>query len=193
MQTCAALTHSLAHTPPLSDTRRCDIIQLAAISGDRTFNEHMMPQVAIDRKATALTGLRVKHGRLLQHGRALHTVLLHEALAAFLDFLWSLKQPVLLAAHNARRFDKPVLDRALFRCCLTRQFQQLGSRFLDTLPLSRALYPRLRRHSLPYLCDTFGLDYNAHDASEDVTVLQQLYDGWNPDPRSVSLSLFRSG
>jgi hypothetical protein len=100
------LTHarSLAHplpSPPLSDTKRCDIIQLAAISGDLTFNMYMMPQVAIDRGATAVTGFRVHNGKLFQNGRAMNTAILHEALASFLDFLWSLEKPVLLAVHNA--------------------------------------------------------------------------------------------
>ncbi|CAL8291334.1 unnamed protein product [Boreogadus saida] len=65
----------------------------------------------------------------------MNTAILHEALASFLDFLWSLEQPVLLAAHGARCFDKPVLDRALLWCSFTKEFQELGSRILDTLHL----------------------------------------------------------
>ncbi|CAL8375722.1 unnamed protein product [Arctogadus glacialis] len=118
------------------DNRRCDIIQLVAISGDHTFNRYMMPQVAIDRGATAVTGFRVHNGKLFQNGRAMNTAILTEALTSFLDFLRSLEQPVLLAAHGARRFDIPVLDRALFRCSFTKEFQGLDSRFLDTLQLS---------------------------------------------------------
>ncbi|CAL8291352.1 unnamed protein product [Boreogadus saida] len=117
----------------------------------------------------------------------MNTIILHEALASFLDFLWSLEQPVLLAAHGARRFDIPVLDRALFRCSLDEEFQQLGSSFLDTLPLSKALYPRLGSHSLVNLSDHFlGIRYNAHDALEDVTALQELYYCWNLNPRYVA-------
>ena len=181
-------THSLTHSPPpLSDTKRCDIIQLAAISGNCTFNMYMMPQVAMERGDTAVPGFRVHNDKLFQNGRAMNTAILHEALASFLDFLWSLEQPVLLAAHNARRFDIPVLDKALFRCSLDEDFQQLGSRFLDTLPLSKTLYPRLGSHSLVNLSDQFlGKRYNAHDALEDVTALQELYYCWNLNPRYVA-------
>jgi DNA polymerase III alpha subunit (gram-positive type) len=147
----------------------------------------MMPQVAIDRGATAVNGFSVSDGALLLRGTAIPTATLTEALTSFLDFLRSLEQPVLLAAHNAGRFDKPVLDRAILRCSLARQFQQLGSRFLDTLPLSKTLYPRLGSHSLVNLSDHFlGKRYNAHDALEDVTALQELYYCWNLNPRYVA-------
>ena len=185
------LTHSLAHTPPLSDTWQCDIIQLAAISGVHTFNIYMMPQVAIDRGATAVNGFSVSDGALLLRGTAIPTATLTEALTSFLDFLRSLEQPVLLAAHNARRFDKPVLDRALLGCSLARQFQQLGSRFLDTLPLSRALHPGLDSHSLVNLSGYFlPRHYNAHDALEDVRALQELYNCWNPRQGTLDQFVF---
>ncbi|CAL8291330.1 unnamed protein product [Boreogadus saida] len=78
-----------------------------------------MPETAIDRGAAEVTGFSVRDGALLLQGTAVPTVTLTEALTSFLDFLQS----------------KPVLDRALLRCSLTRQFQQLGSRFLDTFLL----------------------------------------------------------
>ncbi|XP_030221845.1 uncharacterized protein LOC115550712 isoform X1 [Gadus morhua] len=141
------------------ETWRCEIIQLAAISGERTFNVYMMPEIAIDRGAAEVTGFSVRDGALLLQGTAVPTVTLTEALTSFLDFLQSLEQPVLLAAHGARRFDKPVLDRALLRCSLTRQFQQLGSRYLDTFLLSKALYPRIDSYSQVFFdLETTGLD-----------------------------------
>ncbi|CAL8280211.1 unnamed protein product [Gadus morhua 'NCC'] len=80
------------------------------------------------------------HGKLSQDGppvAAVTTVTLHKALTSFITFLQSLKLPVLLAADNAK--NKLVLDRALFRCSLTDQSQQLGSRFLDTYLLTVGL------------------------------------------------------
>ncbi|CAL8291350.1 unnamed protein product [Boreogadus saida] len=173
------------------DTKQCDIIQLAAISGDRTFNVYMMPQVAIDEGAMEVNGFSVSDGALLLCGRAMPTVTLPEALTSFLGFLWSLEQPVLLAAHNARHFAKPVLDRALLRCSLNWQFQQLGSRFLDTLPLSRALHPGLDSHSLVNLLGYFlRRHYNAHDGFEDARALQDLYNCWNPRQEIVDNFLY---
>ncbi|CAL8375732.1 unnamed protein product [Arctogadus glacialis] len=175
---------SFLDTLPLK-TWRCEIIQLAAISGERTFNVYTMPEIAIDRGAAEATGFSVRDGALLLQGRAVPTVTLTEALTSFLDFLQSLEQPVLLAAHGARRFDKPV-DRALIRCSLTRQFQQLGSRFLDTFLLSKALYQRIRSYSQVNLVRYFlGKNYNAHNALEDVRALQELYS-WDPSQGSLN-------
>ncbi|CAL8359550.1 unnamed protein product [Lota lota] len=168
------------------DTTVCDIIQLAAISGDRSFNVFTVPKTAIDRGAAEVTGFSVRDGALFLHGVAMTTVTLHKALTSFISFLWSLEQPVLLAAHNARHFDVPILTRALLRCSLMEQFQQLGSSFLDTLPLSKALYPGLESYKQENLVSRFlRKPYNAHNALGDVTALQELYSCWNPDPRFV--------
>ena len=185
---CLSHSHSRSHTlTPLSETWRCEIIQLAAISGERTFNVYMMPEIAIDRGAAEVTGFSVRDGELLLQGTAVPTVTLTEALTSFLDFLQSLEQPVLLTAHGARRFDKPVLDRALLKCSLTRQFQQLGSRYLDTFLLSKALYPRIRSYSQVNLVRHFlGKTYNAHNALEDVRALQELYSCWDPSQGTLN-------
>ncbi|CAL8370355.1 unnamed protein product [Boreogadus saida] len=177
------------------DTWQCDIIQLAAISGVHTFNMYMMPQVPIHIKANEVNGFSVSDGELLLRGTAMPTVTLTEALTSFLAFLQSLKQslkqPVLLAAHNGRRFDNPVLDRALIGCSLDEEFQQLGSRFLDTLELSRALHPGLGSHSLVNLSKHFlPRHYNAHDALEDVRALQELYNCWNPPQETLDRFVF---
>ena len=148
---------------------------------------YMMPEIAIDRGAAEVTGFSVRDGALLLQGTAVPTVTLTEALTSFLDFLQSLEQPVLLAAHGARRFDKPVLDRALLRCSLTRQFQQLGSRYLDTFLLSKALYPRIDSYSQVNLVRHFlGKIYNAHNALEDVRALQELYSCWDPSEGTLN-------
>ncbi|CAL8291328.1 unnamed protein product [Boreogadus saida] len=169
------------------ETWRCEIIQLAAISGERTFNVYTMPKIAIDRGAAEVTGFSVRDGALLLQGTAVPTVTLTEALTSFLDFLQSLEQPVLLVAHGARRFDQPVLDRALLKCSLTRQFQQLGSRYLDTFLLSKALYPSIRSYSQVNLVRHFlGKIYNAHNALEDVRALQELYSCWDPSEGTLN-------
>ncbi|CAL8359546.1 unnamed protein product [Lota lota] len=163
------------------ETWRCDIIQLAAISGDRPFNVFTVPETAIDRGAAEVTGFSVRDGALFRRGVAMTTVTLHEALTSFISFLSSFEQPVLLAAHNAKRFDIPVLNRALRGCSLTEQFQQLGSSFLDTFLLSKALYPMINSYSQVNMVRYFlGKKYNAHNALEDVTALQELYGYWNP-------------
>ena len=179
-------THSLNHSPPLSDCRSCDIIQLAAISGGHTFNVYIMPEDGIDIITRVTTGFEDRNGKLFQNDIAMPTITLHKALGAFISFLQSFDQPVLLAAHDAKCFDKPVLDRALFRCSLTEQFKMLGSSFLDTLLLSKALYPGLDSYEQGKLSYPFlGKPDYSHNALIDVTALQELYRCWNPNRESV--------
>ena len=179
-------THSLNHSPPLSGSRSCDIIQLAAISGGHTFNVYIMPEDDMDAWTEKSTGFKSRKGKLFQNKIAMPTITLHKALSTFISFLQSFDQPVVLAAHNAQRFDKPVLDRALFRCSLTEQFNMLGSSFLDTLLLSKALYPGLNSYEQGKLSYPFlGKPDNSHNALIDVTALQELYRCWNPNRESV--------
>ncbi|CAL8370353.1 unnamed protein product [Boreogadus saida] len=120
---------------------RGDIIQLAAVSGDHTFNVYMMPEVAINKRTTAVhtcafTGFEVED--YLSTYKT--TVTLHQALTSFIAFLRSLKQTVLLVVHNPKRIHRNELEKALYRCVLTNQFKQLGPRYLDTCQLSKALF-----------------------------------------------------
>ncbi|XP_056455430.1 DNA polymerase III subunit epsilon-like [Gadus chalcogrammus] len=165
---------------------RGDIIQLAAISGDHTFNVYMMPEVAIDKRTTAVTGFKVDNGRLFKDYQSVSTVTLHQALTSFIAFLRSLKQPMLLAAHNAKLIHRRKLEKELYRCALTDQFKQLGPRFLDTCQLSKALFPGLGSYKQNNLSYPFlGKIDITHNALKNATALQELYGCWNPDQESV--------
>ncbi|KAL3061117.1 hypothetical protein OYC64_009348 [Pagothenia borchgrevinki] len=67
-------------------------------------------------------------------------------------------------------------------------FEQVVSGFVDTLPLSKKLYPQLKRFNQPYLVRYFlGERYNAHNAVEDAKLLEELfYNRWNPDNDVIS-------
>ncbi|KAK0140531.1 DNA polymerase III PolC-type [Merluccius polli] len=165
----------------------CDIIQLAAVSGGRSFNRYMVPAAPICETAMQLTGFSVQNGALFWHNTAMPTVTLHEALTSFLTFLRSFQSPVLLAAHNGKQFDVPILTRALRSCSLLDEFEGLGTRYLDTLLLARDLYRSEKSYSQKSLVQRFlGKDYDAHNALEDVKALQELYRRWNPNPESMS-------
>ncbi|XP_059916521.1 uncharacterized protein LOC132464249 [Gadus macrocephalus] len=170
-----------------------DIIQLAAVSGDHTFNVYMMPEVAIDKRTTAVTGFQVMYGKLYQDNMSVSqkTFTLHQALTSFIAFLRSLKQPVLLAAHNAKYIHRRKLEKELYRCALTDQFKQLGPRFLDTCLLSKALFPGLGSYKQNNLSYPFlGKIDIAHNAFKNARALQELYGYWNPDEESVILCSF---
>ncbi|XP_049429318.1 protein PML-like isoform X4 [Epinephelus fuscoguttatus] len=168
----------------------CHIIQLSAVCGEREFNAYILPRRPISPKATELTGLTKSRGKLYRHGTPLDTVFLYDALNYFIDFLSSCR-PVLLAAHNAERFDAPILARVLRKCSLWEDFQQVVSGFVDTLPLSRNLFPGLHSYSLESLAKHFlHRDYDAHDALEDAKILQELFNLWRPDNGNISKVTF---
>ncbi|KAK2842616.1 hypothetical protein Q5P01_012816 [Channa striata] len=175
------------------DTSVCDIIQLSAICGDKVFNVYTLPRNALTQSATEVTGFTVSDGRLFLHGVQMRTTPLVEALTSFIAFLRSFRRPVVLVAHNAKRFDAPVLSRVLQNYSLWQQFQQVVSRFLDTFLLSKNLFRNLSSYSQVYMVDHFlGLTYDAHNALEDARMLQKLYNTWRPKSSDVSRCTFRT-
>lgn len=195
--TCKPLRNSVA--PPLdfsdsgpkifslSDTRSCEIIQLSAICGDKTFNAYTVPVGPVDQGATEVTGLSVNEGRLCHWETPVPTVPLPEVFTSFLAFLRSFPGPVLLAAHNAK-FDWVVLARVLDQFPhLLLQFQRVVPGYLDTLLLSRRLHPDLPNYKLSSLVSYFLEEaFDAHNAEEDARVLQQLFYFWNPEESTYS-------
>ncbi|XP_070764046.1 DNA polymerase III subunit epsilon-like [Enoplosus armatus] len=175
------------------DTGVCDIIQLSAVCGERVFNVYTLPRRALTDSATNVTGFTVTGDVLSLHGSPVDTIPLVEALTSFLAFLRSFRRPVLLAAHNARRFDAPVLTRVLQKFSLRQDFQQVVSGFLDTFLLSKNVFPGLCRYSQEYLVRHFlGKTYNAHNAVEDAKMLQELFNSWNPNRWDILRFTYRS-
>ncbi|XP_010899639.2 protein PML-like [Esox lucius] len=174
------------------DTSVCDIIQLSAISGESTFNAYVLPRCSMTEEATRITGLSVSNRQtLLLHGQPVNTIPLKEALTSFISFLRSFRKPI-LAAHNARRFDSPVLARALGECSLRCQFQQVVSSFLDTFLISKEMFSNtVTRFSQEHLARVFlRKTYEAHNALEDVKVLQELYQSWSPSQAVIRHNTF---
>uniref|UniRef100_A0A4W5RKP1 exodeoxyribonuclease III n=1 Tax=Hucho hucho TaxID=62062 RepID=A0A4W5RKP1_9TELE len=174
------------------DTSVCDIIQLSAISGERTFNVYALPRCSMTDEASMVTGFTVRdHQTLLLHGRQVDTIPLREALTSFISFLRSFQKP-LLAAHNAQRFDCPVLARALRECSLMHEFQEVVSGFLDTFKISKEMFSsKLAKYSQEYLVRVFlKKTYEAHNALEDVKALQELYQKWSPSQELVCRHTF---
>nr|XP_046251243.1 DNA polymerase III polC-type-like [Scatophagus argus] len=175
------------------DTARCDIIQLAAICGNRVFNAYTVPSQALSKSATEITGFTVHGGDLYLQGVPVETTSLYNLLTSFIAFLKSFHHPVLLVAHNARYFDAPVLTRVLRELALQREFQQVVSGFLDTFLLSKNVYPGLRSYSQTQLVLHFlGKTYTAHHAEEDARMLQELFIAWSPSKRDISRFTYRT-
>ncbi|XP_043083188.1 three-prime repair exonuclease 1 isoform X2 [Puntigrus tetrazona] len=166
------------------DTSACDIVQLSALSGDRLFNVYLLPRRSMDPGASRVTGLTVDGPRLLLRGRPVQTVPHRRALSNFILFLRSFPRPFLVG-HNSRRFDWPVLTRVLAQFQLLQELEDVVSGCLDTLGLSRDMFP-LPRHSQAFLVQHFlRQPYGAHDAREDARTLQELYRLWEPSEELV--------
>lgn len=171
----------------------CDIIQVSAICENSEFNAYTLPTRALHERATDVTGFVVSDGALLRHGVQLYTIPLLDVLTSFLDYLRSFRRPVLLAAHNARYFDAPVLTRVLRQFSLQEEFQQVVSGFLDTFLLSKNVFPGLSSYSQKHLVLHFlQRTYDAHNAKEDARMLQMLFNAWNPSQRNISRFIYSS-
>ncbi|XP_054476453.1 DNA polymerase III PolC-type-like [Anoplopoma fimbria] len=167
------------------DTTVCHIIQLSAACGARTFNVYTLPHRELTESAKQVTGFTVSDGELFLRGKPVDTIPLADALTSFLDFLRSFRNPVLLAAHSARRFDAPVIIRVMRELNLLQEFRKVVSGFVDTFPLSKNLH-RLRSYSQENMVRHFlGKTYDAHDAVEDAKMLQELFNKWNPSNQSI--------
>ena len=96
---------------------------------------------------------------------------MNEAFPKILDFI----DDAILVTHNAE-FDFSFLQEELMRC--GREI--LHNPVIDTLALSRYLFPKSRSHTLGSLCKNFDVNYDesgAHRADYDASVLN---DVWQP-------------
>ncbi|XP_068169667.1 protein PML-like [Antennarius striatus] len=173
------------------DTKSCDVIQLSAVCGARQFNAYTVPPGILTQSATDVTGFVVSNGRLFCRGVPMKTIHLHDLLVTFMDFLRSFPRPVLLAAHNARLFDAPVLTKALKKFNLLTEFKSVVCGFLDTFLLVKNVHRGLASYSQPNLVKHFlGKSYKEHDALEDARALQDLLTRLNPTPPVINRFIY---
>ncbi|CAN9498908.1 unnamed protein product [Ophioblennius macclurei] len=161
------------------DTKRCEIIQMAAVHEQTVFNKYILPSQPIDEQASKVTGFTVQDGNLLHHQNPVTTTPLVQALNDFIAFLRSLGRPVLLVAHNANRFTKRILTRVLRQEALLDQFDKVVCGIRDTLLLSRQLFPHLQSHRLDVLVSVFLEEQYTPDGVEKAKFLQKLFDQWD--------------
>ncbi|XP_042267950.1 three prime repair exonuclease 4 [Thunnus maccoyii] len=170
----------------------CEIVQLAAVSGGHYLNLYIIPRCRIDRGAAKVTGFRVRRQRLYLHRQVVLTNSLREVLVSFIAFLQMLGRPLVIG-HNIRRFDCPLLARALDELDLRAKFESSVSGYVDTLPLAREMLKdrclqSFRQENL--VRELLGVNYKAHDALEDVRALQTLYSVLQPTPELINRHMF---
>ena len=144
------------------------ITEIGAVifSGDRilrTFNTLVDPQMPIPPEITELTGLK--------DSDVAGAPSEDEALRLFLDFAGD--RP--LAAHNA------LFDVGFMKTAAGRHDICFDPVFLDTLALSRALCPELKRFKLDIVSNHLGLPkFNHHRASDDAAVVARIMGKFLP-------------
>ncbi|MGH0117400.1 UNVERIFIED_CONTAM: hypothetical protein FKN15_034587 [Acipenser sinensis] len=149
-------------------------------------------QTPIVKGASAVIGFTVRRHKLYLHRRPVQTKTHRDCLMSFLAFLRALNQP-LLAGHNIKRFDCPILARVLEEFQLNEQFKLLVSGFLDTLILSKDLLQNTGIKSFKQenlVKELLKKSYPAHNALEDVKALQDLYSALRPTPAQITSHLF---
>ncbi|KAM9854548.1 protein PML-like [Aulostomus maculatus] len=172
--------------------QNCEIVQLAAVSGGHSLNLYVIPRCRMQPGAAKVTGFRVRRQKLYLHRQLVLTNSLREVLVSFIVFLQMLRRPLLIG-HNIRRFDCPLLTRALDELDLRTDFESSVSGCVDTLPLTREM---LKGHCLQsfrqeYLVkELLGVNYKAHDALEDVRALQTLYNVLQPTSEVITKHVF---
>lgn len=155
--------------------RTSDILQIACVCGDREFSVYTRPTCTISIGASAATGLTYYGGVLKLKGEAVDSLTILEGLEQFIAFVSSFPKAVLIG-HNIISFDIPVLMHNLFKHNLLEKFQDVIFGFVDTLKLSKRIYPKAemgnyRQENL--VQKLLGETYNAHNAVSDVEVLQR--------------------
>ena len=151
-----------------------EICQIAATDGMDNFDIYVRPQGSISREASAVNKLTKKRGVLLHEGRRVTAVRQNVALAQFLNWL-KFKTPCVLIAHNCRAFDAKHLVKAMTSCNEIKEFRQKVLGFSDTLTAFRERFPARRSYTQTSLAkDLLSATYNAHNARDDVKMLQKL-------------------
>lgn len=146
---------------PYSD----EIIQISAIKVSDLnvigkFNQYVKPQQYISAKITQLTGIS---NATVENSPKIGSVLF--------DF-YTFIENYTLVAHNAANFDILFLDEAYDRVFGL----PLPNSYIDTLQISRAIYPDLPNHKLKTLVKGLNLNAkNTHNAVDDANCVYELF------------------
>ncbi|XP_074096708.1 uncharacterized protein LOC141525906 [Cotesia typhae] len=132
----------------------CEIVQIAARFKNLSFNVYILPLVSIK-----------------------------QAAENFINFLKSVHEKILFAAHNCSRFDAPHLLRLINKLKLFDVFKTVVIGFIDTLPVLKKKLPNRVKEKKKFKLTVLAEEYlsadiikDAHNATCDVLILQQLME-----------------
>jgi len=87
----------------------CDIVQIAALYGNTLLSRYVWPSRPIHPRASAVNKITVdmQHDVMYADGQRVQHVDQRRAMTEFAHFVQQVPAPVVLVAHNGRRFDFP--------------------------------------------------------------------------------------
>ena len=141
---------------------RCEIIEIAACkvrAGEivDSYHTYVKPKASIPYEITSLTGIT--------NDMVADAPAIADLLPGFLEFCGD--RP--MCAHNAD-FDMSFIKKACLDLGIERQFCSI-----DTVELSRALLPNMKKHRLNDLAAEFHFTFNHHRADDDTGVLAKIF------------------
>ena len=123
-----------------------------------TFECFVNPEVSIPQRIVELTGIT---DDMVKTAETIDKVMLK-----FLEFIGNLK----LVAHNAD------FDIGFLKYNAENLGLKMDNEYIDSLKLSRQLFPEFKKHKLGILAEQFGIKVeNAHRALDDVKTLVQVF------------------
>ncbi len=122
------------------------------------FSKLINPEIPIPAKIVELTGITDEMVR--------NQKTIKEVLPEFFDFIGQLP----LVAHNAN------FDCGFIKAKASELGLKLENTIIDTLQLSRAMLPELKKHKLNIICDHLGIKLeNHHRASDDAAATAHMF------------------
>ena len=160
-------------------SRNSDISQIAAYNGVNKFNNYVLPRCDISKEASKITGITFHRSsnKMYQNGEEVQAVTQREALLNFIEFLEK-KDTSILVGHNIAMFDIPILLNKLKEFGLVSTAAKSISGYIDTVKVARRVFPKdkVANYKQETLVNTIlGKQYSAHNASEDVMSLHELF------------------
>ena len=136
-----------------------------------TFECFVNPEIPIPERITELTGIT---NDMVKNEENINKVM-----PKFLDFIGDLK----LVAHNAD------FDIGFLKYNAENLGLRMDNEYIDSLQLSRQLFPEFKKHKLGILAEKFGIKVeNAHRALDDVKTLVKVFlkllEKYNEEPKS---------
>ncbi len=123
------------------------------------FNTFVNPQRKLSAEITQLTSITDE----MLVGAPLD----RDAIRMFFDFCGDCK---MLVAHNA------TFDASFLKACCSREDLPFEYTYIDTVAISRQLYPELKRHKLDLVAKHLGLkEFHHHRACDDARVLADIF------------------